>query len=125
MYALQLPALAVVSVRAFRIVDHALVRDIIVFLCLVFRKKFNILSAHFVHRLFTLPQKNDSRGGWSWFKRGEVVNVVKMNFYLKQLPFVPAFGLFAAKRTAIWCKTQCVLMLNAVRFGAKCNAFWC
>ena len=20
---------------------------------------------------------------------------------------------------------QCILVLNAVRFGAKCNAFWC
>ena len=49
----------------------------------------------------------------------------KMNFYLKQLPFVPAFGLFATKSTAIWCKTECVLMLNAVRFGAKCKAKWC
>ena len=49
----------------------------------------------------------------------------KMNFYLKQLPFVPAFGLFATKSTAIWCKTECVLMLNAVRFDAKCSAFWC
>ena len=55
MYTLQLPALAVVSVRAFRIVDHALVRDIIVFLCLVFRKKFNILSALFV------PNRSPSR----------------------------------------------------------------
>ena len=26
---------------------------------------------------------------------------------------------FDAKRSAIWCKTHCVLVLNAVRFGAK------
>ena len=32
---------------------------------------------------------------------------------------------FAAKRSVICRKTQCVLMLNAVRFGAKCSAFWC
>ena len=34
------------------------------FLCLVFSKKFNILSALFVHQLFTLPKKIDSREGW-------------------------------------------------------------
>ena len=26
---------------------------------------------------------------------------------------------------AIYSKTECVLMLNAMRFGAKCNVFWC
>ena len=29
---------------------------------------------------------------------------------------------YAAKRSAIWCKTHCVLVLNAVRFGAKRKA---
>ena len=53
MYALQLSALAVVSVRAFRTVAHAREHGIVIFLCLVFSKKFNILSALFVHRLFT------------------------------------------------------------------------
>jgi len=48
-----------------------------------------------------------------------------MYFYLKETAFAPVFGLFAAKYSAIWCKTQCVLMLNAVRFGAKRKAFWC
>ncbi len=32
---------------------------------------------------------------------------------------------FGAKRSAIWCKTQCNLVQNAVRFGAKCSAIWC
>ena len=32
---------------------------------------------------------------------------------------------FGAKCNAFWCKTQGILVLNAVRFGAKCNAFWC
>ena len=32
---------------------------------------------------------------------------------------------FDAKRTAIWCKTQCNMVLNAVQYGAKCSAFWC
>ena len=48
-----------------------------------------------------------------------------MNIYLKRPPFVPHLGLFAAKCTAICCKTQCNMPLNAVRFGAKCSAFWC
>ena len=26
---------------------------------------------------------------------------------------------------AICSKMKCILVLNAVRFGAKCNAFWC
>jgi len=26
---------------------------------------------------------------------------------------------------AIWCKTECVLVLNGVRFAAKWSAFWC
>ena len=48
-----------------------------------------------------------------------------MNIYFKKPPFVPHLGLFAAKCTAICCKTQCNMPLNAVRFGAKCSAFWC
>ena len=63
MYALQLPALVVVSVRAFRTVAHAREHGIIIFLCLVFSKKFNIMSALTVHQSPTLSQKIDSRGG--------------------------------------------------------------
>ena len=48
-----------------------------------------------------------------------------MNIYLEKPPFAPVFGLFAAKCGAFWCKTMCVLVLNATRFGAKCSAFWC
>jgi len=48
-----------------------------------------------------------------------------MNIYLKKSPFAPTFGLFIAKYSAIWCKTQCILVQNSVRFGAKCSAFWC
>jgi len=32
---------------------------------------------------------------------------------------------FGAKRSAIWCKTQCVLMLNTRQNGAKCSAKCC
>ena len=48
-----------------------------------------------------------------------------MNFYLERPPFAPVFGLFAAKSGAFCCKTTCVLVLNATRFGAKYSAFWC
>jgi len=49
-----------------------------------------------------------------------------MNFYLKKTSFAPVsvlFGAklvrFAAKCGAFWCKMECVLVLNARRFGAK------
>ena len=29
---------------------------------------------------------------------------------------------FGAKRSVFWCKTQCDLVLNAVRFATKCKA---
>ena len=32
---------------------------------------------------------------------------------------------FGAKCSAIWCKMQCVLVQNAVRFGAKRKVKWC
>jgi len=48
-----------------------------------------------------------------------------MNIYFKKPPFVPHFGLFAAKYSAICGKTQCNMPQNAVRFAAKCSAFWC
>ena len=32
---------------------------------------------------------------------------------------------FGAKCNAFWCKMHCVLMQNAMRFDAKYNAFWC
>jgi len=48
-----------------------------------------------------------------------------MNIYFKEPPFAPVLGLFGAIRLAFWCKMECVLPLNAVRFGAKCSAFWC
>ena len=37
---------------------------------LVFSRKFNIISALFVHQSLTLPQKIDSREGWFWCKKG-------------------------------------------------------
>jgi len=49
------------------------------------------------------------------------VDAGKMNFYLMEQPFAPVLGQFAAKYTAFWCKTQCNMPQNAVRFGAKCK----
>jgi len=49
----------------------------------------------------------------------------KMNIYLKTPPFALVFGLFAAKWSAFWCKTECVLVQNGVCFAAKRKVFWC
>ena len=48
-----------------------------------------------------------------------------MNFYLKQPSFAPVLELFAAKYSAIWCKMQCNMVQNAVRFDAKRKVKWC
>ena len=93
--------------------------------CLLFSKKFNIISALFIYPSLTLPQKIDSREGLFWCKKGLVCEYDKMNIYFKKRPFVPHLELFAAKCTAICSKTQCNMPLNAVRFGAKCSVFWC
>ena len=83
------------------------------------------MSALAGHQSLTLPQKIDSRGGSFWCKKGLVVNVGKLNIYLKELLFAPVSELFGAKRSAFWCKTQCNMPLNAVRFTAKWSAFCC
>ena len=123
-HALQPLALVVASVHVFRAVAHSRLFTVNLF-CLVFGNKFNIMTALFVHQSPTLPQKIDSRGGLFWCKIGLACACGKMNIYLKGLPFVPHLGLFVAKCRVKWCKTQCVLVLNAVRFAAKCNAFCC
>ena len=71
--------------------------------CLVFSKKFNIMSALSAHQSLTLPQKIDSREGLFWCKKGVVCAYGKMNFYLKEPPFAPFSELFGAKCSAFWC----------------------
>ena len=117
-HALQPLALAAASVSVFLTVAHSRVFTESLF-CLVFSKKFNIISTLFVHQSLTLPQKTDSREGLFWCKKGWHATVGKMYFYLRRPPFAPLSGLFAVKFSAFWCKIACVLMLNAVRFGAK------
>ena len=91
--------------------------------CQLFSAFFNIMSVVFAHQLLAGPQEIDSREGLFRWKMGLVVNVGKMNIYFMIPPFSPYFGRFAAKYTAFWCKTHCVLVLNALRFGAKWRAF--
>ena len=55
------------------------------------------MSALFVHQSLTLPQKIDSREGWSRCKRGLACAYDKMNIYFKEPPFAPVLRLFAAK----------------------------
>ena len=95
------------------------------FFCLVFSNNFNILSALSAHQLPTLPQKIDSHDGLLWCKKGVVCECGIMNIYLSRPSLTPILGLFAAKRSAFWCKIECILVLNAVRFGAKCKVEWC
>ena len=83
------------------------------------------MSASFAHQSPTLPQIIDSREGLFRCKMGLVVHADKMNIYFIKPRFAPYFGLFAAKYSAIWYKTQCILVLNAVRFAAKRKVFWC
>ena len=61
MYALQPLALAAESVHAFRAVAHAHANTQL--FCLVFSKKFNIMSALFLHQAQADVQKIDSREG--------------------------------------------------------------
>ena len=86
--------------------------------CLVFSKKFNIVSTLFANQSPTLLQKSDSRGGLFWCKKELAHECGKMNIYYTEPPF-------AAKCSAICGKMQCVLMLNAVRFAAKRKVKWC
>ena len=71
--------------------------------CLVFSKKFNIMSALSAHQSPTLSQKIDSREGLFWCKKGVACECGKMNFYLKEPPFAADIGLFGAKCGAICC----------------------
>ena len=71
--------------------------------CLVFSKKFNIISTLFVHQSLTRPQIFDSREGLFWCKKGVACECSKMNLYSNGLTFAPVFGLFAAKYRAFWC----------------------
>ena len=68
--------------------------------CLVFSKKFNIMSALSAHQSPTLPQKIDSREGLFWCKKGVVCECGKMNFYLNCPPLTPVFRPFSAKWSA-------------------------
>ena len=102
LHARQPLALAVVNIRAFRF--HCLcARTRHDLLCLVFGKKFNVMSALFAHQPFILSQKIDSREGCCWCKKGLVYEYSKMNFYLKEPSFAPCFRPFLAKCGAIWC----------------------
>ena len=80
------------------------------------------MSAVFAHQSLTLPQIIDSRRGLFGCKMGLVINAGKMNFYSRKPPFTPFLGLFGAKCTAFWCKTQGKMLLNAVQNAAKCKA---
>ena len=60
----------------------------------------------------------DAKGGGS-------MRMSYNEYLFKKVAISTLLGLFVAKIIAIWCKTQCVLVLNAMRFDAKRRAFWC
>ena len=101
-HALQTLALVVVSVRVFGAIAHACASGTTSF-CLVFSKKFNIMSTLSVHQSLTLPQKIDSRGGLFWCKKRLACACGKMNFYLKETAVALVIWLFVAKYSAFWC----------------------
>ena len=101
-HALQPLALVVASLHVFCAADHLQMFTANSF-CLVFSKKFNIISALPIHQPLTLSQKIDSRGGLFWCKKRLVVHAVKVNIYLKTSPLTPVFGHFAAECSAFWC----------------------
>ena len=85
-------------------------------ICPIFGKKFNLITALFVHQSPTLAQKIDSREDWFWCKKGLLCKCRQNEFLLKTNAICTRFW-------AICSKTQCVLVLNAVRFGAKRSTF--
>ena len=68
------------------------------------------MSAFFVNQPPTLPQKIDSREGCFGANRGLHVDAAKRIFIKKHRHLHPFLA---------------TLLLNVVRFGAKCSAFWC
>ena len=93
--------------------------------CNVFTAFFNIYECPFRSPIATLPAKNRFSRRLVLMPKGVNMRMRQMNIYYTEPPFAPYFGLFAAKCSAIWYKTQCILVLNAMRFAAKRNAFWC
>ena len=71
--------------------------------CLLFSNNFNIMSALVIHQTPTRPQKIDSREGWFWYKKGLVINAIKMNTHCIKPHLASDFGLFVAKHSAFWC----------------------
>ena len=90
------------------------------------------MSAIFVHQQLTRLQIFNSRASFFVAKRGVSLHHlqahfvhVNANLLQRNMLFAAKTRLFAAKRLAICRKMRCVLLLNAVQFGAKRSAFWC
>ena len=72
-----------------------------------------------------LAAKNRFSRGFILVQKGVSLRMQQNEYLFKQTAIRTHFGAIAAKCSAIWYKTQCILVLNTVRFGAKCLAFWC
>ena len=76
------------------------------------------MTALFVHQPRTLPQKIDSRRRFVSVQKGGSCTCRQNEFLFK----------LTATSTHFWAicsKIQCVLVLNAVCFGAKRKVKWC
>ena len=60
--------------------------------CKFLGKNFNTKSGHFVHQLFTLPQKIDSREGLFWCKRGGSMRMSYNEYLFKKVAISTHFG---------------------------------
>ena len=65
-----------------------------------------------------LAAKNRFSRGFVSVQKGGGFKCGQNEFLFKKAALCTCFG-------AIYCKMECVLPLNALRFGAKCLAFWC
>ena len=83
-----------------------------------FRNKFNIKRALSAHQSHTLLQKKRFSRRFVQMQKGVACECWQNEYLFEQPAICTLF------RT-IWCKMECVLVQNGVRFGAKRSAFWC
>jgi len=76
------------------------------------------MSTLFVHQPLSLPQKNRFSRGFV-LMQNEVSMRMQQNEYLfENTAICTCFG-------AMYYEMKGNMLQNAVRFGAKCSAFWC
>ena len=82
--------------------------------CLVFGKKFNIISALSVHQSLTLSQKNRFSRRFVLVQKGGSRACSQSEYLFKDIAINTRFWAFCGKM-------KCILVLNAVQNAAKCK----